>query len=721
MNIPLINFNSGLLSPLIDTRSDVEKYSGGCRTLTNMLPRVYGCVERRPGTEFIAEVKDSSKKARLITFQYSDTIAYMCEFGDSYVRFFYDGAVLTGNDATPTAWAAGTAYVIGDFVTYSSVVYRRLVAGTTATAPNADFTNWVVADLSSGYPIVETPSPYIEDDLFQLQSRQSADVMWIVNSDYAPRKLSRTSAYTFDLSTIDFTNGPFLPRNDLKNDNDITIRVTGDYDTVGGEVTLVASSAVFSPLHINLPGALFKIRHPKISNVTSGSRTSTGQIGVDLDVKGSFTFNTHGTWTAIIKLQRNENGEGWETYRTYVGNSDRNIQYTGTEEADNVQYRIQVSTYTSGTVRADMTVNNPVTDGICRVTSYISPTQVNATVLKAFDSGSNSKRWWEGAWSAYRGYPSAFAFFEERGVYAGTTFEPQNIWLSASGDFEDFETGINDDDPFTLTLSSDEANQIRWASALEALVLGTIGGEWRVRATAFDEALTPTNFNLRQQTTHGSKRIKPIPVGDSILFVDYVGRKIREMTFSDEKQKFVATDLSSLAEHVTLTGITSMAYQRNPDNVLWCTLTNGKLISMTYERDQNVVAWAEHVIGGTDVIVESVATITGSDEDEVWLVVKRTINSSTVRYIERLTTRVDVDEEDAHFVDSGLAYEGTSATITNITNDDPGVVGTSSAHGWSTGDQIYISGVEGMTEVNDKYYTITVLTPTTFEIREYTG
>ncbi|GAH05223.1 unnamed protein product, partial [marine sediment metagenome] len=292
-------------------------------------------------------------------------------------------------------------------------------------------------------------------------------------------------------------------------------------------------------------------------------------IGSAIDVKGTFTFNTHGTWSGTVKIQRNENEEGWETYRTYLGEKDRNIQYTGTEDADNVQYRINVAVHGagSGTIHADLTVNNSVEDGICRITSYTSPTVVSATVLTDFASTDASKRWWEGAWSAYRGYPSAFAFFEERGVYAGTAFEPQNVWLSASGNFEDFETGVNNADPFTLTLSSDEANQIRWASALEALVLGTIGGEWRIRATALDEALTPTNFNLRQQSTRGSKKIQPIPVGTAVLFVDYVGRKVREMTFSDKDQKFVTPDLSALAEHITLTGITSIAYQRNPDNI----------------------------------------------------------------------------------------------------------------------------------------------------------
>jgi len=718
MNIPIISFNAGELSPQIDSRSDVKKYSSGCRDLDNMLPRIYGSAERRPGTKYIASTKNGDEKIRLVSFQYSDTIAYICEFGPDYIRFFYNGGRVTGTTTTPTAWAAGTAYIIGDFATYTDdIVYRRLVAGTTATAPDSDFTNWIVALLDDDdYPICETPSPYQEGDLFEIQFRQSADVMWDIHNEYASRKLTRTTATTFDLSTIDFTSGPFMLRNDLANDDDVTITPSA----TTGDITLTASSAVFDPQHISLPGALFKLTQARATTETSGSKTSPtgGVIGDPLTIKGTFTFNTHGTWTGTVKLQRNKDEEGWETYRTYLSANDRNIQFTGTEEEDNVQYRIEVTSIDAGTINADLTVNNSTQDGIARITVYISPTVVNATVLTDFASTTASKRWAEGSWSAYRGYPAAFTFFEERAVYAGTTAAPQTVWLSESGDFEDFDAGLNNSDSFSLVMSADKMNAIRWLSALEALMLGTIGGEWRIRATALDEEITPTNYNVRIQTTRGSKKIQPMAVGDATLFIDYVGRKIRELTFSDEKQKFVSPDLSALAEHITLTGITCMAYQRNPDSIVWCVLANGELISMTYERDQDVVAWARHPIGGNfggnAPIVESVAVVPGTTEDEVWISVKRTIDSSTVRYIEQLQPRVAVDIEDSFFVDSGLKFDGGDpVTITLVTATDPPVITVSSwpvdgdGNDLDNGDQIYITGIIPEThELNGNVYTM---------------
>ena len=731
-NIPLLSFNAGVLSPQIDARSDVAKYASGCRTLDNFIPRIYGSAERRPGTKFIGSVKDADVgKSRLVSFQFSDTIAYILEFGPEYIRFFFDGGRVIGAKV-PTNWANDTAYIVGQFVTYSSVVYRCLVAHTsdatdaedgTHEKPIINFTDWVVADLDNNFPIAETPTPYQENDLFELQFRQSADVMWKVHSDYAPRKLTRTTVTSFDLSIIDFTKGPFLPRNDLENNDGITITPSA----TTGSITLTASAAVFDSAHISAPGALFKITHARATTETSGSSVhpTTGVIGSAIDIKGTFSFNTHGTWSKTVKLERNENEEGWETFRTFISNDDRNIQFTGNEEADSVQYRINVTSSTSGTLNADLTVNNSTESGICRIDTFVSSTEVTATVLTDFASTDASKRWFEGAWSAFRGYPTAFTFFGGRAVYAGTKKQPQTVWLSEVGDFENFEEGTNDADSFSLTMSSDKMNAIRWLSALDALLLGTIGGEWRIRATAIDEALTPTNFDERQQTSYGSKKLQPIPVGDAILFVDFVGRKIRELTFSDEKQKYVAPDLSALAEHITLSGITSLDYQRNPDAIVWSTLDNGKLLSMSYERDQDVIAWSPHPLGGTSAKAESVAVIPGTTEDEIWITTSRTVDGSTVRQIEQLQPRVDVDLEDAFFVDSGLVFDGGDPiVITNVTQADPGVVSLDNTNSDGSqrlqdGDQIYITGVEGMTELNGNFYTVANSTKTSMTLRTF--
>ncbi|KKK86708.1 hypothetical protein LCGC14_2760530, partial [marine sediment metagenome] len=237
------------------------------------------------------------------------------------------------------------------------------------------------------------------------------------------------------------------------------------------------------------------------------------------------------------------------------------------------------------------------------------------------------------------------------------------IWLSGVDDYEDFEEGVNDADSFSITIPT--TNKILWIEALESLIAGTGGDEWKISSNDFGTPITPTSHTIRQQTNYGSKAMQAMKVSESILFVDFVGRKIREMTYSEERGKHVAPDLSALAEHITYSGITSIAHQKNPDSIIWCTLDDGSLVSMTYERDQNVVAWADHPIDG---LVQSVCVIPGSAEDEVWLTIKRTmtgVNSGVfVIYVERMASRTFTDIDDCFFVNSGRTITHNTAQTT---------------------------------------------------------
>lgn len=261
---------------------------------------------------------------------------------------------------------------------------------------------------------------------------------------------------------------------------------------------------------------------------------------------------------------------------------------------------------------------------------------------------------------------------------ASTAAALQMVWLSEVDDYEDFEAGVKDADSFSLVVPT--TNDIRWAEALETLLVGTSGDEWVIRSNDLDTPITPTNHTIKQQSNHGSRNIQPAKVNEQILFVDFVGRKMRELTFNGDK--YVAPDLTALAEHITSSGIVCIAHQRNPDSILWCVLDDGSLICLTYEREQNVVAWSKHPIDGT---VQSVCVTPGSTEDEIYISVFRTITGETVTYesetvtyegetitlvsyvtyIEKMMPKnFGADIEDAFFVDSGITFESAIATTT---------------------------------------------------------
>jgi len=236
------------------------------------------------------------------------------------------------------------------------------------------------------------------------------------------------------------------------------------------------------------------------------------------------------------------------------------------------------------------------------------------------------------------------------------------IWLSKVGDFDVFKAGVNDADAFSIQLMT--ANTIRWMEALDNLVIGTSGDEWVMRSNKLDTPLTPNNWSVKQHTTYGSKNIQGLKVNETILFIDFVGRKLREMTYSYTNEKYVAPDLTALAEHITKTGVTSMAYQKNPEPMVWATLVDGTLIAVVYDREQNTIAWATYPIGGTDVVVQSVCVTPGTSEDRVTISVRRTINSASVTYIEEIASRTFDAIEDCFFVDSGVTVENSPASAT---------------------------------------------------------
>lgn len=223
------------------------------------------------------------------------------------------------------------------------------------------------------------------------------------------------------------------------------------------------------------------------------------------------------------------------------------------------------------------------------------------------------------------------------------------IWLSQKGNYNHFGAGLKDNNSFSLVIPSTNTN--RWIGALESLLLGTAGDEWVIGSNKLETPISPTNFKVKQQSEYGGSQIQPIKVNSSLIFIDYVARKIREMTYEGSNEKYVSPDLTALAEHITLHGITTVARQKNPDSIIWCSLGDGSLISMTYEREQDVVAWAKHPIDG---LVQSVAVLPGATEDVVYVSVQREINGETKVYLEKLAPRVFETKQQAFFVDCGV-------------------------------------------------------------------
>jgi hypothetical protein len=311
--------------------------------------------------------------------------------------------------------------------------------------------------------------------------------------------------------------------------------------------------------------------------------------------------------------------------------------------------------------------------GLAKIITVSNTLVVVADVIETLSTTSATTSWALGAWSKTTGYPSCVSFFEQRLVFAGTTENPQTLYFSKSGDYENFDENyhgtVADDDAITYTIASNQVNAIRFLSATRTLIVGTVGGEFSVSGGGTDDPVTPTNILIKKQSNHGCANIDAIPVGNVTLFLQRAKRKIRELAYNFDVDGYVAPDMTILAEHISESGINSMSYQQEPNQVIWCVRSDGRLVGLTYQREQQVVAWHQHIFGGafsTGIAVcESIATIPTDDKEyQTWVVIKRTINGVTRRYVEYIN-QFDFNETDNtefNFLDSQLAYSGSATT-----------------------------------------------------------
>ena len=592
----------------------------------------------------------------------------------------------TTTEITPNILAADTWQTVVWDISAIPNADKNTIDNIIITIVNADAANTFYIDNMLGDQDIPIPyeivSPYIAADVETLWFIQSADTMYLVHPLYAPRKLTRTGHAAWALNEIDFIDGPYL----TENITGITLQPSG----TTGNITLTAVPVIGAEKVDNgafaaagtwvygagwaFDGANFEADHTAgAGNVAPLEQNIAAVAAKNYLVVFTIKNRTVGSIVPSVGGVNGPTRGANGTYsQTILTTTTGNLKFTPTADFDGSIDDVSVKE-TSGTTDIFQTghigslwrIKQGATWGYVKIATVTDNLHATATVKTTLGGTAAVTTWREGAWSGVRGYPTCCAFHEERLVFAGTTNQPQTIWGSKSGDFENFtpETTITDAGPFTYTMASDQINTIRWLCSSRLLMAGTLSGEWKIAASSLTAPITPTDISVRKDTSYGSANVRPQPVGNVVLFVQRQGRKVRELAYSYADDSYVAPDMSLISEHITAGGITRIAYQREPDQTLWCIRGDGVLLSMVYERPQEVVGWSKHT---TDGFWESVATIPGLTQDEVWLVAKRTIGGSTKRYVE-LMQPVDwgADQEDCFFVDSGLVYDG--APITTIT------------------------------------------------------
>lgn len=285
-----------------------------------------------------------------------------------------------------------------------------------------------------------------------------------------------------------------------------------------------------------------------------------------------------------------------------------------------------------------------INEGLVLIDSITSSQKAVGTIRKVLSAtqAASPGAWTreDSVWGGSMGYPGAVTLYQQRLVMAGSPRFPQTIWFSETGVYLSFELGTDDDNAMSFTLSSDQLNPIVHLAQMNTLIALTYGGEFTITA-GNESAITPTNISVKNPSPYGCNNIRPIRVGTEIMFVQRAGRKLYAAAYDpDSFVAYTANDMTVLAEHITASGISDMAYQQQPDPFVWIARKDGSAASMAIDRTQDVIAWSRHA---TDGAFESVACIPSDTDDVVYVLVRREVNGQTVRFVEVLDSTLRTD------------------------------------------------------------------------------
>ena len=656
------SFAGGELSPEMFGRIDDVKFQTGAAKLRNFIAMPQGPAENRPGTAFVRAVKNSAKRTRLIPFTYSTTQTMVLELGDGYIRFHTQGATLLVG--APALYNPALTYAIGALVSDAGLVYYATApVPPAANPPNAAY--WYLIPT----PAYEIPTPYAEADLFDLHYVQSADVLTIVHPNYAPRELRRLGPTTWTLSTISFVSpipAPAAPT--VVAVRGIGVNISNITQANPAVVTVVAAHQFQLGDPINISGVVGMTQINgwfTVSDITPSTelKLHAYATGVDIDSTAYTAYGSGGTvqygnqtndLINYYKLTSIATNGFDESVASVAGNVANNLSVSGASNnlswvavPGALRYNVYKQqsglygyigqteglTFNDNNIAPDMGITPPIVDPV-------------------FASAGN--------------YPQAVSYFEQRRVFAGTTNEPQSMWMTRSGTESDmsYSLPVKDDDRINFRVAAREANTIRHVIPLTQLILLTSAAEWRVSPVNSD-AITPTTVSVRPQSYVGASNVQPEIINNSMVYCAARGGHVRELGYSWQSNGFITGDLSIRAAHLfdNFT-IVDMCYAKSPQPLLWFVSSTGKLLGLTYVPEQQIGAWHQH---DTDGIFESCTVVAEGNEDSLYVIVRRTVNGNSVRYVERMATRQVNLLKDCFFVDAGSTYNGTNLTAMTVT------------------------------------------------------
>ncbi len=707
-------------------RIDDAKYQAGAAKLRNFIAKPQGPAENRPGFQFVRAVKDSSKRVRLIPFTYSTSQTMVIEVGPGYFRFHTQGATLLDGG---TPYEVANPYAEADLF---DIHYVQSADVLTLVHPNyapaelrrQGATNWQLSTILFTPAITPPTSPKATPT-----GSGSLKYSYVVTA-VAADGITESAASTPALCTNNvYTSGNYntiawvaVPGASLYNvykmqggiygylgqtsglsiiDDNIgpdLSKTPPTYESVFMQNGISAVSVAFGGTGYGSAAVGGDITSITVTNGGSGYTSPTVQVS-DPYGKGA-TFSVTQAGGSISDVAVTNGGSG---YTNPVFSISDSTGYGAVLAATIAPATRQVPTLSvsdstgSGAVLSPI-VSNGVITGVQVVSTGSNYT--NPTIAISNAAGGSGAAFGPATLSGLN-FPGAVSYFEQRRAFAGTINQPQSIWMTKSGTENNmsFSLPTRDDDRIKFRVAAREANTIRHIVPLTQLLLLTSSAEWRVSSVNSD-AITPTTISVRPQSYVGASNVQPVVINNTLIYGAARGGHVRELAYSWQANGFVTGDLSLRAVHLFDTfDVVDMAYAKAPQPIVWFVSTSGKLLGLTYVPEQQIGAWHQH---DTDGVFESCAVVAEGGEDVLYTVVRRTINGNSVRYVERLASRLFTNPEDAFFVDSGLTYADAPATVISGLNHLEGKTVSILADGAVHPQRVVVGGAVTLEQATSK-------------------
>lgn len=686
-------FTGGEISGEVASRVDLDKYQLALLQAENAIIRPYGPVYKRPGTIYCGQTKYGDKEVILQRFEYSVEITYLLEIGAGYIRIWRDGKRLDIELAAPftesdlknlrfvqsvdVMYICSGTHPVQKLSRYSETDWRLSAAEWTRPAygdvnidekakikpsgTDGEIRLTATKDIFTPARVGDTMKieQYVNTDttMFAATSGSTATMPSFPAPAGMGYTLKKTGSGTCNAAVqafcVYYYEDPENPDGGEQEERweDIAARDGGGTWELSGKVPSDINGSEYADalrVYIRSMSGAVNLTFT-LENGESRTYVFKGAYSYSpsIPVGKSWKVITHGTWTGTINLQQSRDGGAtWVNLRTYTSRDDYNPTETGdVDEHSLMRLRTKI---TSGTCNADLSAYPYSHDGYVTITGVIDARNATAKVTKDLGDVTQTADWYWGAWSETNGYPRCAAFFQDRLCFGACKKYPQRLWMSRSGDYENFgiekEGGtVTDDSAVTADLLSRQAYTIHHMDVGNDLVLFTEGNTWTV---AGGETVKPSSITPKNQENYGTSGVSPLRIGNRIVYVQRRGSIIRDTGYSYETDGYVGIDLTLLAKHLVRGHeIVSAAYAQEPDSLLYFVRGDGVLLCLTYVIDQKVYAWSKFK---TDGKYKAVCAVNAGNSDRVYVIVEREVKGQKVQCLEYFAPSSESDAQQDH-------------------------------------------------------------------------